>query len=461
MATQAAAAAEVIGDPDTGSAVLAAAREQRRIADEAESRVLQYAAQWAALHATDSLADAACLPGLPGTEADVPVAGAGAPWVAEFCVAEFAAALNLSTDAGRRLLGQAVELRHRLPRVWGRVIAGDLPAWRARHLADRTQILDAATAAVVDRRVAPFAHKLGPIQLERLIDAAIADHMPTLAEDRRQKAAEHRHFDLHLHDAATTGTVHVDGALDLADALDLETAIAATARELADLGSPDSLDVRRSLAVGQIARRDLTLHLTADPTDPTGDQSGDRSVVEEVAQPDPQPQRRRVDRSVVLYLHVSEAAVNGVGTGTGSPGSGTVGRCGNTRTPVLVEQVRGWCGAAGKVVVKEVIDLAGHHPVEAYQTPARTREQVQLRDPHCVFPWCNRPATGCDCDHLVPYPAGPTCACNLAPLCRRHHRHKTHAGWTYTTPHPGTYLWRSPHGYHYLVDGTGTEPADP
>jgi hypothetical protein len=41
-------------------------------------------------------------------------------------------------------------------------------------------------------------------------------------------------------------------------------------------------------------------------------------------------------------------------------------------------------------------------------------------------------------------------------LCRRHHRLKTHGGWTYTTLEPGTYLWRSPHGYQYLRDHTGT-----
>ena len=78
-----------------------------------------------------------------------------------------------------------------------------------------------------------------------------------------------------------------------------------------------------------------------------------------------------------------------------------------------------------------------------------------------MFPWCNRAARKCDCDHIVPYPTGPTCPCNLAPTCRRHHRHKTHGGWSYTALEPGTYLWRSPHGYHYLVHATGTEPADP
>jgi hypothetical protein len=72
---------------------------------------------------------------------------------------------------------------------------------------------------------------------------------------------------------------------------------------------------------------------------------------------------------------------------------------------------------------------------------------VALRDLMCVFPWCTRPARnlhpdrhGCDCDHVTPYqpggPPGQTCTCKLAPLCRRHHRVKTHSAWTYTMAEP-------------------------
>jgi len=87
-----------------------------------------------------------------------------------------------------------------------------------------------------------------------------------------------------------------------------------------------------------------------------------------------------------------------------------------------------------------------------------------------VFPWCTRPAKLADCDHIQPYRAahadgGPTCTCNLAALCRTHHRLKTHghAGthWTYTMLEPGTYLWSSPHGLQFLRDHTGTQPIEP
>ena len=62
--------------------------------------------------------------------------------------------------------------------------------------------------------------------------------------------------------ATLTGTVEVHGELDLADALDLDTAITRTAAQLADLGNTESLDVRRSLAAGELARHQLTLDLT-------------------------------------------------------------------------------------------------------------------------------------------------------------------------------------------------------
>jgi hypothetical protein len=62
---------------------------------------------------------------------------------------------------------------------------------------------------------------------------------------------------------------------------------------------------------------------------------------------------------------------------------------------------------------------------------------------------------------------GTTSTDNLAPLCRKHHRLKTHVGWTYTSPEPGTYLWVSPHGYTYRRDaasqgrGGGTTDLTP
>ena len=144
------------------------------------------------MHSTDSIDEAEMLVGYG--DQGMPLAGAGAPLVAEFAVTEFAAAIGLSTDAGKAYVGQALELRHRLPRVWRRVVRGDLKAWQARRIADRTLLLSREAAAFVDAHVAPTAHKIGPYQLHALVEKAIADHMPDLAEERRLAKADGRYF---------------------------------------------------------------------------------------------------------------------------------------------------------------------------------------------------------------------------------------------------------------------------
>jgi hypothetical protein len=125
-----------------------------------------------------------------------------------------------------------------------------------------------------------------------------------------------------------------------------------------------------------------------------------------------------------------------------------------------------------QVVVKPIIDLDQCLEVASDDVPERIAEHVALRDRTCVFPWCTRPARSChpdqpddhpcDCDHVHPRSqGGPTCSCNLAALCRRHHRLKTHAPWTYLALDPGTYLWTSPHGYQFLRDPAGTLDVTP
>ncbi len=178
----------------------------------------------------------------------VPLAGAGAPLVAEFAAMEYAAVLGMSTDAGKTYIGRALELRYRLPRLWDRVLAGELSVWRAGRIADQTISPAAAGAGYVDRHLAPVAHSCSWAQMDRTVEEALVRFDPEAADARRLEAAERRHFDLHVDQVSYDGTVHVDGELDLADALDLEDAIRAGARQHAALGSTESLDVRRSIA---------------------------------------------------------------------------------------------------------------------------------------------------------------------------------------------------------------------
>lgn len=88
----------------------------------------------------------------------------------------------------------------------------------------------------------------------------------------------------------------------------------------------------------------------------------------------------------------------------------------------------------------------------AYRIPQQLREAIKARDVSCRFPGCHTRAEFFDCDHVVPHPAGQTCADNLAGLCRRHHRTKTFTAWK-VQREPGAarheLVWTSPLGRSY------------
>ena len=93
--------------------------------------------------------------------------------------------------------------------------------------------------------------------------------------------------------------------------------------------------------------------------------------------------------------------------------------------------------------------------------------------PTCAVPGCSVRGWRCDHDHRVPYPNGPTCECNVRPVCRRHHRLKT-AGLLGITPStdptdpPGTLTFTTRTGRSYPAiphaplppeEPAGTQPS--
>ncbi len=453
--------------PGSPEAVLASVRAARHAEQAATTQVLTDAVEWAGMHE------------VPAGEGDtyllygqsIPLAGPGAPEIAEHAVAEFATVAEISTDAGRALIGQALELAYRLPETWKQVQALQVPAWIGRRVAQHTIALSKDAAGFVDRQVAAVAGKIGPVQLDRLITEARRRYMPdTLDEPTETYQPDTRHVSVHGEDVSFNGTVRIDAELDLGDAYDLDTALSATAQQLKDLGSPESLDVRRAAALGELARHQPALDLTnpdhqpepTAPSDPTALHSVESDErVESVESADSVESVRRsagehCRRPITLYLHLSEDALT-------AAAHGGVGRCENTRTPIDPDTIRTWCGNPDAVVtVKPVIDLTDHIRVDQYEIPDRLKERTDLRDVTCCFPWCTRPARRCDHDHAIPHDTGgSTCSCNIAALCRHHHRLKTHTAWRYKILEPGLYLWTSPHGYMFLRDHTGTTDVTP
>jgi hypothetical protein len=461
------APARGVADDLSPADLLASIKASRDLEHAEAARQLTLAAAWADLHPPESIHDAASFT-VPGCEHEEPIAGEGAPLVAEFCVAELGGVLGISTTAAKKLIGHALELRHRLPRLWEQVHAGQVPAWRARAVADTTihtsPALTREAAGFVDSQVAAVAGRIGTAQLDRLVaetikryDLAVAD--PTADPEDGWQHVDPRHVTVNTDDVHYAGTLRIEAELDIADALDLDRAVAHHAATQKALGSELPLDARRAKALGDLARTQTALDLAFQDGAVKGDGN------DESTESDDQPNLPAA-RQVVIHAHF-DASLSGDQTAFGP-----TGRMENGQRLALLDQIRSWCAdSRTKVTVKPVIDLNTQLTAQGYDIPDRIREQVQLRDRTCVFPRCTRPARACDVDHVIPYDhdadadgrpqPGPTSTNNLACLCRFHHRLKTHSAWRYEMTSPGVFEWTSPHGHRYRRDHTGTTDLDP
>jgi 5-methylcytosine-specific restriction endonuclease McrA len=461
-------------DGFSASGVLRALRERKAVEERAAADQLELAARWADLHPPESIHHAAAFT-IPGSEHEEPIAGQGCPLVAEFCVAELGGVLGMSSTAAKKLIGHALELRHRLPRLWGLVQSGRVPAWQARRVAETTihatPTLTPDAAAWVDTQVAAVVGKIGPAQLDRLVAETIkrfelAAPDPTTDPEDGYLHVDPRHASLNDQDVHYAGTMHFEADLDIADALDLDHALVHGAELQKALGSTESLDVRRAKALGDLARTQTALDLHAQDTTSTRTSSMNQDGLPAA-------------REVVLHVHFDATPGRSSGDDSVGGGEGEVvrtvfgptGRLEERQKLVLLDQVKEWCGhSRTKVTIKPVIDLNAELSAPGYEIPARIREQVILRDRTCVHPWCPRPARGADVDHVVEYDhdaeaegreqPGPTTSSNLAALCRFHHRLKTFSAWTYCMVAPGVFEWTSPHGHRYLRDRHGTRRLD-
>jgi hypothetical protein len=157
----------------------------------------------------------------------------------------------------------------------------------------------------------------------------------------------------------------------------------------------------------------------------------------------------------ILDVHLSDLALAGLST----PGARVEGM-----SPLLADH---HLFASCNISVKPVVDLNDRIDTNCYEHPAALREHRLLATPGDSFPYAAAIpglAGPVDLDHCTPYdtdgPPGHTGMHGSAPLGRRHHRWKTHAG--YVSRQCGTSRWarRTPYGLRSLVDRTGSHLLD-
>ncbi|HMI35314.1 MAG TPA: DUF222 domain-containing protein, partial [Propionibacteriaceae bacterium] len=156
------------------ASTLAAAEANEHTLIIAETRRLQIAAHWADLHPGEAVAESR----LPGTEHQVRLGGEGTPTVGDFAAAELGCVLRMSDGSAARLIGDALDLRHRLRGVWAAARAGQVPAYQARTIAKATRHLTLEQTGRVDEKLAPALGALPWGRLQTLLDAAIVEADP-------------------------------------------------------------------------------------------------------------------------------------------------------------------------------------------------------------------------------------------------------------------------------------------
>ena len=385
---------------------------------------------------------------MEGGERLISLGGEGTPLVSDLCLGELSIARGVHLNATRAAMADALDLRHRLPRLWHRLRALELEAWVARKIAAMTRPLSREAATLVDATVAAAVAQ-SPGRLLTLAEAV------TIEADQ-----ERRRADLAAARAATgvwlssgrddlPGLRTIYARLEAADAIWLDATVQRVADALAadpdlrtahhpHLGQTPSPEELRAAALGWLSRpEDLAALL---------------GVLDQPASPSGAASRKR--REATLYVHLHQAALDGTAAIARAEELG----------PLLLEQVTALLGHA-HISLKPVIDLTHGRSVNAYEFPADIRERAHLRMLGDVFPYATSHSRRLDADHPTPFnphgPPGQTGDHNLAPLGRRHHRIKTHLAYKVEQLGPTTYRWTTPHGLIRWVDPTGTHRAGP
>ena len=117
-------------------------------------------------------------------------------------------------------------------------------------------------------------------------------------------------------------------------------------------------------------------------------------------------------------------------------------------------------GSTWRRLVTDPLGRLIDYGTTVYQPPAPLQRFVKARDQHCRAPGCFRRAVTCDLDHIHPFShGGHTSACNLQPLCARHHKLKHEAGWNLEVHDDGTTIWVTPAGIRTQI-APATLPTD-
>ena len=414
-------------------------------------------AAWARVHSTDPRRDPQTGRRAWAEDRLVHPGGEGTPGVREFSIPELAAAREVSATACERDLADVLDLLYRLPKVWERTRELACPVWLARKVARLSRQLTAEQADIVDAAVAEAIAGEAPGRVLEICEAKVIEADPATHAARVETQRRRRYVGLSRTDEF--GLRHLIARLSAGDAVWVDAMVDRVADLIIDQHPQARRDELRSIALGWLARPAEVVQLLLQGQVTSGGDVAEVSratafpadLLATLAAAKPERFRPRVD----LFVHLSDLALTGL-----TPPVARVEGVG----PLLADsQLFAGC----RVRATPVIDLNDRVAVDCYEHPTALAERIRLGFPGDYFPYASAvPGLNgvCDLDHPTPYdadgPPGQTGTHNSGPLGRRHHRWKTHAGFTSRQCGRTRYVWRTPRGRHYLVDHRGTRRID-
>lgn len=402
--------------------------------------------------------------------------------------AQIGAAHEVTSGVAGGLLTDATVLRERLPRV-AAVFAEGLISYRLVHaICTRTMLVkDPDALREIDAELAEQLLTWGAKSREKSesdIDELVLRYDP-YAVRRTESACRGAYLDVQTDSA--NGVCHVTATVSAPDGEAFDKRADALARTVCDR-DPRTLEQRRAAALAAmafswdrlpcmcesegcdaatkpagggvvihvIARQDIVdaaqLGAGAGPDD---DSAADADETDAASSPQPAvgdltAQRRALagENPPLLPKPWQSYTLSGLIEALGAdPGELCSARPAKILGGVLLPAPLA-AQVALHATIKPLIHPGQAPPEPRYRPSRKLAEFIRCRDQTCRFPGCSRPATITDIDHTIPYPCGPTCASNLACLCREHHLLKTFwPGWSNVQFPDGTIVWTDPDGY--------------
>ena len=371
----------------------------------------------------------------------------------EFMPSYLAPVLRLSPRSARRRYETARVLVGLLPRTLAAMRVGDLEPHRAQQIVDEVPTNDPAVCVAVEAALFPKIVDRPTTPVGALTRQAVAAADPAAAAKKAEQA--HLSRFVFAGPSGLPGLMRFEAEVESGKGRQVWAAIEELAASYLKDDVAATMDQARADALVDLVLANVTVSTVVDLALPAGFAShrsaragscshcGRGSVLE--------------DRAIGTFVDVDTDSDKETGdkeTGsdagrgnvfrllTGLPIAGVLDHRVGTLTNATIE---GILADPDTVFRRLVVDPDTGWLLDAgaatYQPGRHLARTVRKRDLHCRFPGCATAARFCHLDHVIPFPVGLTVLRNLACLCRRHHRLKTHGHWSLTMSPDGICTW--------------------